>query len=883
MVIMAVIPKRKQIQPQTISAFLGLNENPDGQYNLKFGEASRILNFRITKEMQLKKREGFSKVFDLTSGSIRGMWYGEIDGTAFFLFAHGGHLYSGNLNTGIKTDFGTLTDSPTKFFYFGEKVYIINGYEYKSFDGTTLVDVAGYRPKIAIGTPPAGGGTLFEELNNLTGAKHQTFSADGIAIVYQIAETHIDNLDFLKVNGDEYTVDVNFKFDKITGKLNTAPYDLPLGDSTTQIDITKISGKKYRYTWDGTGTNPVFDSNLTINDYVNITCEGFNDCNKGVFKVVTVNTNYFEVINKNGKAENDKIYGKGCIYKRQILGDSSTRIDISNTTGTIYRYTWDSTGTNPYFETKLAVNDWVFINAENFSAGNNGVYQITAIGTHYFEVVNEEGVVESDKTMGTGGIYKCTCSGEPIGIVDVGEDNIDIGWTKIDVLGDLETKITISNPSGSTFRYTRVEGTDPEFKNNLVIGDYVKIAGQNFNAANNGVFAVTGLGTSYFEITNASGVAEAEKKIGNGYIGISDSAGNLIGTRNNVLRNKYFSVFGGANDTRIFIYGNPKKKNRLIYSGLADGIPSVEYFPANGYRDIGSSQFAVTGLTRQYDRAIVYTEKDAWYTYYDTITTNGKTIVDFPVFSLNSVKGNVASGQVQLINNNPFSVYQGVQQWNSSNVRDERNAVDISKRVQPSLNTVDLTTAITHDWEEMQEYWLCVGSTVWVFNYGNGTWYKFDNIPASCFLTIDGEMYFGTTGGLINKFNENEYCDNRTVINAVWEMGFYDFEAEWMTKYMNNIWVSIKPEVKSRVTLQPVTDNDGPGEEQEIYFNLITFNHCSFNNFSFNTDYNPKPFYVEVQAMGFCYFRMVLTNDSLTDKATVLSINLPARMGGKVR
>jgi hypothetical protein len=880
---MAGIPRRKPIKPQTMSSFLGLNENPDGQYNLKFGEASRMLNFRITKELQLKKREGFKKIFDLTSGNIRGMWYGQLDGITFFLFAHGGHLYSGDIIAGTKTDLGTLIDAPTRFFYFGSKVYIINGYEYKSFDGTTLVDVAGYRPKIAIGTPPAGGGTLFEEINNLTGAKHQTFSADGIASEYTIAETYVNSIDFVKVNGDEYTVDVNFKFDNITGKVNTAPIDLAMGDSTTQIDITRINSKKYRYTWDGVGTDPDFDTLLAVNDYVNITVEGFKECNRGIFKVVTVGTTYFEIVNKKGKAETNKIYGKGMIYRRGILGDSTTRVDVTNTSGTTFRYTWDATGTDPLYNTKLNVDDWVFINAQNLSVFNNGVYQVTAKGVNYFEVTNEEGLVEADKTMGTGGIYKCTCSGEPIGLVDVGQDNIDIGWTKIDVLGDLETKITITNPSGTTFRYTYVDGTNPYFKLNLVIGDYIKIAGQNFSAGNNGTFAITGLGTTYFEVTNASGVAEADKTMGTGYIGISDSAGTLIGTRGIVLRNTFATLYGGANDTRVFLYGNPKAQNRMIYTGLADGIPSAEYFPANGYKDVGSSQFAITGLIRQYNRMIIFTEKDTHYSYYDTITVSNTTIPDFPVYTLNSIKGNIASGQVQLIQNNPFSIYDGVYEWSSSNVQDERNVNLISKRVQPSLDSIDLTTAVTHDWEEMQEYWLCVGSNVWVFNYGNGTWYKFDNISANCFISIDGELYFGTNSGLINKFDEEEYNDNGTAISAVWEMGFYDFDKEWMTKYMNNIWVSIKPEVKSRLTLQPETDNDELGEEQEIYYNLITFKHCDFNHFSFYTNYNPKPFYVEVQAMGFCYFRLILSNDSLTDKATILSINLPARLGGKIR
>ena len=85
------------------------------------------------------------------------------------------------------------------------------------------------------------------------------------------------------------------------------------------------------------------------------------------------------------------------------IGSSTTRFDISNVTGSTWRYTWDGTGTNPQIK-DLRVGMLMDIDAQNFDADNNGNFQIVAIGSNYFDVVNPDGVAEVDKTIGTGSI-----------------------------------------------------------------------------------------------------------------------------------------------------------------------------------------------------------------------------------------------------------------------------------------------------------------------------------------------------------------------------------------------------------------------------------------------------------------------------------------------
>jgi len=87
-------------------------------------------------------------------------------------------------------------------------------------------------------------------------------------------------------------------------------------------------------------------------------------------------------------------------------------------------------------------------------------------------------------------------------------------------VGSSTTQFDITNTVGNTYRYTYDgTGTDPNINvGTFPIGTIVDIQAQNMAAGNKGYFVTTGVGANYFEITNASGVVESNKTIGNGYI-----------------------------------------------------------------------------------------------------------------------------------------------------------------------------------------------------------------------------------------------------------------------------------------------------------------------------------------------------------------------------
>lgn len=570
-----------------IDKFLGINEDSYSQTQLQLGESPNMLNFRITDNLKLSKRDGYIKLFNsIAAKSVRCMINTRINGTDYFVFVCNGNVYTLNLGTGSYSSIGTLTDGITRMFNFEGKLYILNGVKYYSWNGTTYAEVVGYIPLVRIATPPAGGGTTNEQFNIISTGKRQQFSATGSATVFQLVETGIINVDWVKVNG------------------------------STVLPAT--------YT-------------------------------------------------------------------------------VSTTNGTVTFSVAPGSGTN----------------------------------------------------------------------------NVEIQWNK-----DNGNRVEIENCH-------------------------------------------------------------------------------------------YWCFFGGSNDTRVFLWGNSNFKNRRYYSYLYDPT----YFRENDYDEIGSDEFAITDIARQYDRQIIFKENETYYSYFD------ETNNIYPIMNLNSEKGNICYGQARTLNNNPVSIVEGVYEWIQSNVRDEKNCKYISKNIQESLNEVDLTQAITWDFSQKAELFLCVGKTCWVYNYRIGIWYKFElQDTPTCFWDIGENLYFGTTNGQIMLFNGG-YTDNGTLINAYWHSDFMDFGAAYLKKYIDRAWVAIKADKQAYCNLGYQTNNDEDITNQSFvaYYSMIDFSNLDFNLFSFTANNNPQPFTFKINAKKFAFIKFIITSNDDDKTLTVYSLSMNTIVGGEIR
>ena len=64
---MATITARTNDKVFSVQKWYGLNEHPDGDTRLRMGEASKMINWKITRDGNLKRRPGSEVVFGLSS------------------------------------------------------------------------------------------------------------------------------------------------------------------------------------------------------------------------------------------------------------------------------------------------------------------------------------------------------------------------------------------------------------------------------------------------------------------------------------------------------------------------------------------------------------------------------------------------------------------------------------------------------------------------------------------------------------------------------------------------------------------------------------------------------------------------------------------------
>jgi hypothetical protein len=101
------------------------------------------------------------------------------------------------------------------------------------------------------------------------------------------------------------------------------------GDDTSQYDITNPSGDTFRYTYDGTGTDPLIGTHsMIVGQIIDIISDTFDSDNTGTFEITNVGANFFEIENPSGLAENDVTRGTGRIGSPDEYTPSSNAVKI---------------------------------------------------------------------------------------------------------------------------------------------------------------------------------------------------------------------------------------------------------------------------------------------------------------------------------------------------------------------------------------------------------------------------------------------------------------------------------------------------------------------------------------------------------------------------
>ena len=358
---------------------------------------------------------------------------------------------------------------------------------------------------------------------------------------------------------------------------------------------------------------------------------------------------------------------------------------------------------------------------------------------------------------------------------------------------------------------------------------------------------------------------------------------------------KFGTVFGGDVDTRVFLYGNPNCKNRVYYSAIEYGndvaVPGVEYFPATAQVDIGPSNFAVTDLTRQYDRLLATTNKPE--AYYLTLSTeqlpvtladnssSTRYVPSVATLPLNEAHGNVAMGQGQLLMNYPVTFEDGaIIQWKATNVRDEKNADIISQKIKLDLDKIPMSGIKSLDLQERNQLWVSYGDTIWIYNYYSQTYSRI-KLPDTVenITSLKGDVYISTSNRKMMKFNESFTDYDGETIEAYWEMNFSDFGVPYLRKTMNRLWVSMQPQNWSSADISFISNVAESVLKKHIEYKKQWFDNVNFGDWHFTSSINPQPFKIKLKAKKFTNLKITIKNEE-NSTCTILSLVLQVESFG---
>lgn len=132
-----------------------------------------------------------------------------------------------------------MNPAPSQGFLYEGIWYLKDGMRYLRYDGRMVESVEGYIPTTSIGRKPAGGGTVYEDVNMLSDLRRNSFVADGKSVKYHLDAVGIDD-DYkptVTVNG-AYIPESRYTVDRGAGVVTfSTPPAAPLTDGQDNVVI----------------------------------------------------------------------------------------------------------------------------------------------------------------------------------------------------------------------------------------------------------------------------------------------------------------------------------------------------------------------------------------------------------------------------------------------------------------------------------------------------------------------------------------------------------------------------------------------------------------------------------------------------------------------
>lgn len=224
----------------TVDRFLGLNEAPDGDTELKMGQAARMENFFISDGYNLVCRDGIQRIDreqERGGAQLLAVWSGNVGGDDLLIAvdfsgtdriwmytaeADGGIAFLGKQEGALG-----LTEAEgakVKVFTYGGKLFIMSAVKTVAWEAGAFTEASVYVPLVVTGANPSGGGTVLENFNLLSAYRRIDFSADGTATNFVLPAEAV-SVASVKIDNQEIALETAGTFDSLTHSFtfNNAP------------------------------------------------------------------------------------------------------------------------------------------------------------------------------------------------------------------------------------------------------------------------------------------------------------------------------------------------------------------------------------------------------------------------------------------------------------------------------------------------------------------------------------------------------------------------------------------------------------------------------------------------------------------------------------
>lgn len=356
------------------------------------------------------------------------------------------------------------------------------------------------------------------------------------------------------------------------------------------------------------------------------------------------------------------------------------------------------------------------------------------------------------------------------------------------------------------------------------------------------------------------------------------------------------AIYGYNALNRIFISGNGEYKDYDWYSEVYDPT----YFADTSYAIVGTADTAIMGYAKLGEYLAIIKEDNAQDT---TIFLRRGSMSDNRI-SFTTIQGVVGVGAVSRhcfynLSDEPlFLTRLGVYAITSTLLSYERVVKNRSYRVDKRLcNEPGLESAVACEWNGY--YIIAVNGHAYILDSrhksttGNDGEYSYEayyweNIPASCFLSMAGELYFGTGDGRVCKFNtdvEGVYAYNDGGSYETAESGEVKYVSggdaivcQWATPNDDDGGVHLYKRLRKKgclVVLSPYQRSSGKvyfivdGNPEEYVtsglMDIFTWDDIDFERFTFNTNETPQEIYFNRKVRRYKRLQIVIRNDAINE------------------